>query len=598
MAVTVGEMSPRPPDPVPSAPPATHRRATARWPGDLLAAAAYLLTALYVTGRLWIDLDRRTPAVNPQDHVFFQWVLAHGRNVVFEGAYPFTTDAMNVPDGVNLMANTSILGLSVPLAPVTHVWGPPASFAVLLVLGLAGTAFGWYRVFSRHLVESRGVAFAAAGLAGFGPGLISHAQGHVNWTAQFVVPLLVLAVLRLRRGRWLRDGVVLGLLVTYQAFINEEVLFYTALALGLFVVIYAALTRTASRRFVGGLLVAAVVAGVLLAYPLYVQFFGPQHYHGVPDLVKDVSTDLASYPAFARLTIAGDVATARELAQGPAEENSFLGWPVLIMCAAAVVLAGRRAATWALLAVGLVFAALSLGREVVIDGRPTGWPGPWRWLAELPLFDAVVPTRLALVVLPVAAGLLALGADRAWRLARTRPRAEALGLRIATVGALAAALVPLFPRPLPAVSTRPVPAFVTAGTYRDVAPPGTALVFAPLTNNLHLDGMRWQARADLGFAIAGGYFLGPGPDGDRAIFNAPVRPTTTLLNRVQRTGDVPRFTTAQRQAFAEDLRFWRAAALVVPVGVRHEAALRRALDALTGEPGRLVEGVWLWPPPP
>jgi hypothetical protein len=193
----------------------------------------------------------------------------------------------------------------------------------------------------------------------------------------------------------------------------------------------------------------------------------------------------------------------------------------------------------------------------------------------------------------VAAGLLALGADRALTLARERP-AVGTGLRIATVGALAVALVPLVPRPLPAVNTAPIPAFVTDGTYRDVAPPGTALVFAPLTNNLHLDGMRWAARADLEFAIAGGYFLGPGPDGDRAIFNAPMRPTTSLLNRVERTGAVPRFTTAQRRAFADDLRYWRAAALVVPAGTRNEAALRRALTSLTGEPGRLVGGVWLW----
>jgi hypothetical protein len=600
MAVSVGEVSPRPPEPVPERPAhAAPTRARPRWHGDVAAAAVFLIAAFVVTGRLWLDPARRTPAANPQDHVFFQWVLAHGANVVFDGAYPFTSDAMNMPDGVNLMANTSILGLSVPVAPLTMLWGPQVTFALLLVLGLAGTAFGWYWLFSRHLVESRPVAFVTGALCGFAPGMISHAQGHVNWTAQFVVPPLILAVLRLRRpGRALRGGVVLGLLVAYQAFVNEEVLFYTALALGLFVIVYALLKRATARelrpQFLRGLLVALVVAGALLAYPLWVQFFGPQHYHGVPSDVKDVSTDLAAYPAFARLSIAGDLATAQRLAQGPAEENSFLGWPLLLMCGAAVALTWRRAVTWALLAVGVVFAALSLGPEIVFNGNRTGVPGPWRWLAELPVFDAVVPTRLTLVVVPAAAGLLALGADRALSLARGREESTATMLKIATAGALAVALVPLVPRWIPAVDTPRLPTFVTDGGYREYAPPGTSIVFAPLPTNIHLTGMRWAARSELGFAIAGGYFLGPGAEDGRAIFNAPARPTAGLLNRVWRTGFVPRFSVAQRRAFADDMGFWKAAAIVVPATERNAGALRRAVDALSGRTGRFVGGVWLW----
>jgi hypothetical protein len=600
MAVSVGEVSPRPPEPVPT--PTSHAvpaRVRPRWHGDVAAAAVFLIAAFMVTGRLWLDPARRTPAANPQDHVFFQWVLAHGANVVFDGAYPFTSDAMNVPDGVNLMANTSILGLSVPLGPLTMLWGPQVTFALLLVLGLAGTAFGWYWLFSRHLVESRPVAFATGALCGFAPGMISHAQGHVNWTAQFVVPPLILAVLGLRRpGKAVRGGVVLGLLVAYQALVNEEVLFYTALAVGLFVLVYALLKRATARAlrppFLRGLLVAVVVAGVLLAYPLWVQFFGPQHYHGVPTDVKDVSTDLAAYPAFARLSLAGDLATAQRLAQGPAEENSFLGWPLLLMCVVAVALTWRRAVTWALLVVGVVFAALSLGPEIVLNGNPTGVPGPWRWLAELPIFDAVVPTRLALVVVPVTAGLLALGADRALALAGAREESTGTMLRIATAGALAVALVPLVPRWIPAVDTPPLPTFVTDGGYRAYAPPGTSIVFAPLPTNIHLTGMRWAARSELGFTIAGGYFLGPGAEDGRAIFNASARPTAGLLDRVWRTGSVPRFSAAQRRAFADDTAYWRAAAIVVPATERNAGALRRAVDALSGRTGQFVDGVWLW----
>ena len=52
---------------------------------------------------------------------------------------PLFSDRMNVPDGVNMMANTTVLALSLPMAPVTHWLGAGVSVVVLLTLchGLA-----------------------------------------------------------------------------------------------------------------------------------------------------------------------------------------------------------------------------------------------------------------------------------------------------------------------------------------------------------------------------------------------------------------------------------------------------------------------------
>ena len=44
----------------------------------------------------------------------------------------------------------------------------------------------------------------------------------------------------------------------------------------------------------------------LLAYPLYVQFLGPQSYHGLSRDVRRYGADLASYVAFSRQSLAGD----------------------------------------------------------------------------------------------------------------------------------------------------------------------------------------------------------------------------------------------------------------------------------------------------
>lgn len=598
MASTVREILSRPP---PSGGVEGGARRWVGWAVTVGVALLYIGAAIYVTWGLWGSLGRRTPAVNPQDHVFFEWALAHGADVVRHGADPFFTTAINMPDGVNLMANTSILGLGIPMAPVTLLWGPQASFAVLLVVGLAGTAFGWYWVFRRHLVENRFVAFAAGALCGFAPGLVSHAQGHVNWTAQFVVPWLVVAVLRLAEpGHTLRRGVWLGLLVTYQAFVNEEVLLYTALGLAIFLLCYTLLAPRAVKGRVlpllGGVAVAGVLAFALLAYPLWVQFFGRQSYHGVPSVVKDVSSDLAAYPAFPRLSLAGDTANAERLTQGPAEENSFFGWPLLIICAAAVALTWRRRVTWALLVTGLLFALFSLGPAIMIRQRDTGVDGPWRWLAEVPIFNSVVPTRLSLVVVPVAAALLALGADKGVRLARGRGRPARTALLALTTALVLAALVPLAPRQIPTVDVPPTPAFVTSDLWRPYVPPGRSAVFVPVSTNIYLDGQRWSARDGLGFAIAGGYFLGPDESGTgRAVFNAQTRFTGALFDQTARSGDLPTVNAETRLKFFDDLRFWRASVLVLPQSQQNADALRALVTDLTGDPPTEVGGVWVWP---
>jgi hypothetical protein len=583
--------------PVHARPGMAHRQRLRRLLPDLAAAASYVVAAFVITGGLWLDVDTRTPAVNPQDHAFFQWALAYAARVVTDGVNPFITDGMNVPDGVNLMANTSVLGLGVPLTPVTLLFGPQASFALLLVLGLAGTAAAWYWLFSRHLVRSGAAAFVAGAFCGFAPGLVSHVQGHVNWITQFLVPILVLRTLRLAEpGRVVRNGVILGALIAYQAFINEEVLLYTALAGSLFLGTYAAFAwrtvRPAVRTFATGLGVAAAVATVVLAYPLWVQFFGPQSYRGVPDGVRDISSDLASYPAFARLSLAGDAASAARIAQGPAEENAFFGWPLLLLAAVGVGWMWRSFVVRAAVVTGVVFAALSLGPEVVVGGRHTGIPGPWRYVGHLPLLDAVVPTRFGLAVVPILAVLLALLIDRL----RTVGDLPVRGVPTRWLGyaAVAAAVLPLVPTPFPVKPTPAAPEFITADMWREYVPSGRSIVFVPLPSDLHQSGMRWAARSRLEFAIARGYFLGPGGRAGRAIFGAPPRPTQELLELVARAGYLPRSVAPElRKIIAEDLAYWRAAVLVIPPGEPHEVALRRLLDRVVG-PGERVGGVWLW----
>ena len=91
-----------------------------------------------------------------------------------------------------------------------------------------------------------------------------------------------------------------GLLVVLQVFINEEILLFTALTLGVFVLAYAAMalasaTRGGAGGSLAGLGVAALTAaGAARRTRCGCQFFGPGSYHGQPFLPGKYVTDLLS----------------------------------------------------------------------------------------------------------------------------------------------------------------------------------------------------------------------------------------------------------------------------------------------------------------
>ncbi|MEU6074861.1 DUF2079 domain-containing protein [Micromonospora sp. NPDC047074] len=593
--------------PSPASPPRVVRDRRA----DLIVTLVALALAVWVASGLWQDPNGRTITVNSSDQALFEWLLAFGGHSVTHGENPLFTYLVNVPDGVNLAVNTSITVYAVLFAPLTYLIGPPATFLVILTLNLAATALAWYWLLSRHLVRSP-LAAAVGGLfVGFSPGMVSHANAHLNWTAGWLVPLLVWRTFALRRSRHpLRDGAILGVLVAVAFSIAAEGLFFTALALGVFVAVWAlhpahrAEARAVLPAFLRGLGVTAVVAGILLAYPLWLHFAGPQRFHGTGFDAVIHSEDVVAFGAYPRRSLAGEVGLGTRLAPNPTEENSFFGVGLLLLAVACFVLlwrradAGRRATLWALGVTGVVFTVLSFGPEAKVDGRRTDLPMPFDLLGHLPVVNAALPARLALVVAPVIGVLLAYTVD----LLRADPPRRRPA-RLAWWAAFALALVPLVPTPLLTVEREPIPRFITAGTWRDYVSPGGVLTPVPLTLDVYPDGQRWQAHAlahrQGEFAIPSGFFLGPGgPDG-RGRIGPPPRPFGALVDQAGRTGLVPIITEGSVQEVRADLRHWRVETVVLADEVHgakwpvDEEAVRRTVSALLGPPER-VDDVWLW----
>ncbi|SCF46463.1 DUF2079 domain-containing protein [Micromonospora mirobrigensis] len=595
--------------PAPAAPVARRDRRV-----DLVVAVAAVALAFWVTSGLWRDPNGRAITVNSSDQALFEWLLAFGGHALTHGENPFFTQLINVPDGVNLAVNTSITVYAAVFAPLTYLVGPPATFLVVLTLNLAATGLAWYWLLSRHLVGSRLAAGVGALFIAYSPGMVSHANAHLNWTAGWLAPLLAWALFALGRpGNWARGGVLLGVLVAVAFSIAAEGLFFTALALALFLAVWSAhparraQARAALPHFLRGLGVTALVAGALLAYPLWLHFAGPQRFHGTGFDPMIHSEDIAAFGAYPQRSLAGAAGLGTALAPNPTEENSFFGVPLLLLAVACFALLWRRAAqarraTLAALGVtALVFGVLSLGPEARWDGRRTGQLLPFGVLDNLPVVNAALPSRLALVVAPVIGLLLAYAIDS---LRADPPRARAAGP--AWLAGFAVALLPLLPVPLATSAREPVPAFITAGTWKRHVPPDGVLTPLPLTLDVTPDGQRWQAYAlahrQGEFRIPAGFFLGPGgPDG-RGRIGPPPRTFDTLMDQAGRTGLVPIITDGSVRLCRADLRYWGVTAVVLADRVHgakydlDEDALRRTATAILGPPRR-VDDVWLWTVP-
>jgi hypothetical protein len=596
----------------PPAEPATPPGVRRRWPGHVLFAMVAVALAVYVTNGLWADPHAKALARNVGDQAFFEWLLGYGVYVLSHGADPFFTDLLNTPVGVNLAANTSITVYIVLFSPLTFLLGPQVSFVTILTLNLAGGAFAFYWFCLRYLTSRRAAAAVAGLFFGFAPGFISHANGHLNWSAGWVAPVVLWWVLKLReKGRWLRNGIVLGLLVAVGFSIAAEGLFFTALASGVFLIAWAsarttrAEARAALPTVLAGLGVTAAVAGSLLAYPLYMHFDGPQSFSGTGFNQRHYVEDVAAYFSYSGRSWAAWAGLGSDhLAPNPTEETSFFGLPMLMLVVAGLVLlwqrsdAGRRVTLRALIIVAVTFMVISWGPRLQIFEHETQIPLPYAALAHLPLFDSALPLRFSLVVVGVFGLVLALLADRL-----LTDAGLSSSVQTSFAAAFAVALVPLVPLPLLTFERAPEPRFIADGTWKRYVAEGAALSSLPFANTASPDAQRWQAytmaRGGRQFPTPDGYFLGPGGDNGTGRIGAPWRRTDWLLLRAARYGEILTVTNDDRAHAREDFAYWNVQAVFLPDrvtgsdGPDFRSALEITARELLGPPER-VQDVLVW----
>jgi hypothetical protein len=559
---------------------------------DLFAPAAYLLVAVWVLSALLAAPFTGHLSQGVQDQQAFEWYFGATAHNLATLSNPLFSDLQNFPEGVNLMANAAVLGLGVPLAPLTLLAGPQVTFILVELLGLTLTASAWFWLFRRRLAVHPLAAALGAGFAGFAPGLVSHANGHPNFVAQALVPLIVDRVLRLAEGdRPRRDGVVLGLLVAWQVLIGEEVLLLTAVGMAIGGTVLLAHRRVDMRRLLPGLGIGAAVALVIVAVPLWWQFAGPRSYASIYH--PPAGNDLAQLWGRATRSIGADPWASAALSMNRTEENSFFGIPLLLAAVAVTVVLWRLVLVRALAAVVVVSLWLSLGEEVTLHGVATGIPGPWALLEHVPVVENVLPTRFALVAVPALGALLALGTEEVRvRVSRYAGHASA-GLAVAGTAAVLV-LLPVLPTPLIVEPRAPVPAFFSDGTWRDHVDEGGSVLAAPAPWVADTRALEWQAATRWGFPVVAGYFVGPDSSPERmGQYGATPTALTQWMAAIAESGVARRPSQAEVEQFHEDLRAGRVDAVVLPEARPEAPVLLASLTAAFGEPEH-TGGVHVW----
>jgi hypothetical protein len=582
-----------------------------------LVVVLYLAAAVAVYWNVWSAGVAHQAQIGP-DTALNTWFLAWTPHALAHGLNPFFSAAANAPFGINVLDNTSELLLGLLAAPVTALFGPVATFNLLMTLALAGSATSAYFL-ARRFTTWRPAAFAAGLLFGFSPYMITESFGtHLHLTF-LVLPPLILLVLHevLVRRRWStrRCGLALAGLVIAQFFISLEVLVTTAITVLVILVVGAVVMRRSIRERLGRLwrsaLVAVVVIAPVLAYPVWFMVAGPGHISGpiqlVPQAYRADLFGLFVPDLLMKLTPFGVTTTADHFANSYSENGSYLGIPLVLTLAAGVLWLRRRPGVWVLALSGLAVFILSLGGALAIDHAPAinGYgtavgrvPLPEAVFTKLGTLDNLIPVRFSAYVALLAGLLLALvlqALHERWA-----------GRRPAWAGPALVALVcfiPLIPAaPLTSIGPTTVPPYF-AGPGVTALGPGSVTLVLPFASEIFPEAQMWQIGGShpYRFTLVGGYFLVNQSDrgGHVAYSTALDYSHDSLAAEVLvdlGRGQQAKETASLRARLRAQFHRWRVANVVVPLAYTPNGAATIAfLGWLLGPPSHSDQaGAAVW----
>lgn len=391
--------------------------------------------------------------------------------------------------------------------PVTLTLGPLAAYNVLVLISPVLAAFLTFRLC--HYVTGRLAPSLVGGfLFGFSSYLVGQMMGHLHLTLVFFVPLGVHLGLRYMDEQIGRRRFVISIaaVIAGQALLSTEILF-TALLFGAIALLAGAVFGDAAdrehiRRLTSSLVFGGIVAAIVLAPFLYYALI----YDTPPPLVAqsrismDVLNPLVPTPV-TRIGRSEFAAVSGTFVGGYSEAGGYVGIAIALLAGWWLISTWKRRASRVLLAVAGCTIVASLGTTLYISGQPT-ISLPWKALAHLPLFEQVIPVRLAMFTSLV----IAIAVSQALAAPISRP-AAVLRWGLALIG-----VVMLLPSGGSILfhSTPPDPTFFTSDQYKRYIDRDENVLALPYSARGF--SLLWQARTDMWFRLAGGYLGQQPPD--------------------------------------------------------------------------------------
>ncbi len=511
---------------------------------------------------------------DPAQEVWFvawpAWAIAHLHN-------PFFSSIVNVPDGANLLSNTSGTLVGVVLAPVTWLFGPVAATNVALTLAPALSAWGCFAAI-RPLVRWKWGAIPAALVFGYSSAIFSSLIfGHVSVSLLVFPPLLFTTLYEIvirQEHSVRRDGLLLAALMVGQFLVSPEMLVLCGIfaVVGLLAVIAVGWRQVRGRagHALPALGLGLAVAGALLAYPAWFGVAGPQAVTGVLFIIAP----LAGVPLSGVVSPGAYGAVGNAYVRfggylgGLGPPPDYLGPGLLAATAASVFFGRRRPLTWLLLFLAAVALWLSLGPH------PTGGPSlllhvwlPWRDLSKVTLLKEILPHQIAPFITLFVAFLLAVGLDALYVHHRSASSWLASHRGAVTAGATGVvavlALVPVFVTFDVPLTVRPVTMPPYIRTVARTLPARTVVLTVPFAVSGLTQPMLWQAVDDMHFDLAGAALKTPGPGGGPVGQGAPGSARRILTNLSVVGAPQPSGTPLEVAAVLRALRQWGVDRVVV-----------------------------------
>ncbi len=457
------------------------------WRKHLVILIAYTIVTLVMTYPLVANLATSIPGV-PGDATSFVWAMGWMKTALERGINPFRSDFVFYPLGgaTQLLWATSLVAFV--SMPFQSVFGLIVTHNLFYLAATITTAYGTYLLAEeilrnsqspipslkfdasplppfqtlllvKFVTEQRRLASRVSPLACFVAGLVfafaplrlGYGLAFFNLFHTALIPFYILFLLRAARKQSRRDGVIAGVLLGLNAYIDFQLAAFLILFTGLFAAYdwfqrfyepensLSILTRffASFRMAILPVLIIGIIA-LLIAAPMlalvtsdfaeeggnYIRVF-PLKYSA------ERSYDLFAYVLpNARSTLYAGVPKipginaglhADDVSALSPDRQSFVGYLVLVLAVCATITQWRRVRFWSIAA--LVFALLGLGPSLNILGQATNIPLPYVILHAIPIVNHIrIPMRYGMMMIFAIAILTAFAVNeltrrRAWRFA-------------------------------------------------------------------------------------------------------------------------------------------------------------------------------------